>query len=74
MGRFLLMNEYKKAVVARLRELEDEFRANVASYSRAEIARKVFDQLFYVLDDAGMLDSKRDQINKPATSSAVSRS
>lgn len=47
------MNEYKKAVVARLRELEDEFRANVASYSRAEIARKVFDQLFYVLDDTG---------------------
>ena len=47
------MNEYKKAVVARLRELEDEFRANVASYSRAEIARKVFDQLFYILDDTG---------------------
>ena len=47
------MNEYKKAVVARLRELEDEFRANVASYSRAEIARKVFDQLSYILDDTG---------------------
>lgn len=47
------MNEYKKAVVARLRELEDEFRASGASYSRTEIARKIFDQLFYVLDDAG---------------------
>lgn len=47
------MNEYKKAVAARLRELEDEFRANGASYSRTEIARKIFDQLFYVLDDAG---------------------
>nr|DAG15078.1 MAG TPA: hypothetical protein [Caudoviricetes sp.] len=47
------MDEYKKAVVARLRELEDEFRENGASYSRAEIARKIFDQLFYILDDAG---------------------
>lgn len=47
------MNEYKKAVAARLRELEDEFRENGASYSRAEIARKIFDQLFYILDDAG---------------------
>lgn len=47
------MNEYKKAVAARLRELEEEFRDSDASYSRAEIARKVFDQLFYVLDDAG---------------------
>ena len=47
------MNGYKKAVVARLRELEDEFRENGASYSRAEIARKVFDQLFYILDDTG---------------------
>lgn len=47
------MNEYKKAVAARLRELEEEFRENGASYSRTEIARKIFDQLFYVLDDAG---------------------
>lgn len=47
------MDGYKKAVVARLRELEDEFRENGASYSRAEIARKIFDQLFYILDDAG---------------------
>ena len=47
------MNEYKKAVVARLRELEDEFRESDVSYSRAEIAKKIFDQLFYVLDDAG---------------------
>lgn len=47
------MDEYKKAVVTRLRELEEEFRDSDASYSRAEIARKVFDQLFYVLDDAG---------------------
>lgn len=47
------MDEYRKAVVARLRELEDEFRENGASYSRAEIARKIFDQLFYILDDAG---------------------
>ena len=47
------MNEYRKAVVARLRELEDEFRASGKSYSRTEIAKKIFDQLFYVLDDAG---------------------
>lgn len=47
------MDEYKKAVAARLRELEEEFRENGASYSRTEIARKIFDQLFYVLDDAG---------------------
>lgn len=47
------MNEYKKAVAARLRELEEEFRESGASYSRTEIARKIFDQLFYVLDDAG---------------------
>lgn len=47
------MNEYRKAVAARLRELEEEFRENGASYSRTEIARKIFDQLFYVLDDAG---------------------
>ena len=32
MGRFLLMNEYKKAVAARLRELEEEFRDSEASY------------------------------------------
>lgn len=47
------MDEYRKAVAARLRELEDEFRENGASYSRTEMARKVFDQLFYILDDAG---------------------
>lgn len=47
------MNEYKKAVAARLRELEEEFRASDVSYSRAEIAKKIFDQLFYILDDAG---------------------
>lgn len=47
------MDEYKKAVAARLRELEDEFRESGVSYSRTEIARKIFDQLFYILDDAG---------------------
>lgn len=47
------MNEYRNAVVARLRELEEEFRESDASYSRTEVARKIFDQLFYVLDDAG---------------------
>ena len=47
------MDEYRNAVAARLRELEEEFRENGASYSRTEIARKIFDQLFYVLDDAG---------------------
>lgn len=39
------MDEYRKAVVARLRELEDEFRASGASYSRTEIAKKIFDRL-----------------------------
>ena len=47
------MDEYRNAVVARLRELEEKFKESDASYSRTEIARKVFDQLFYVLDDAG---------------------
>jgi|GEM_PF-1619893 len=47
------MDEYRNAVVTRLRKLEEEFRENGASYSRTEIARKIFDQLFYVLDDAG---------------------
>lgn len=47
------MNEYRNAVVARLRELEEEFKESDVSYSRTEIARKIFDQLFYVLDDAG---------------------
>lgn len=47
------MDEYRNAVVARLRELEEEFKESDVSYSRAEIARKIFDQLFYVLDDAG---------------------
>lgn len=47
------MDEYRNAVVARLRELEEEFRESDASYSRAEVARKIFDQLFYILDDTG---------------------
>ncbi len=47
------MNEYKKAVAARLRKLEEEFKESKVPRPRAETARKVFDQLFYILDDTG---------------------
>lgn len=47
------MNEYKKAVAARLREFEEELKESKVPRPRAETARKVFDQLFYILDDTG---------------------
>lgn len=47
------MDEYRNAVVARLRELEEEFKESKVLRPRAETARKVFDQLFYILDDDG---------------------
>lgn len=47
------MDEYRNAVVARLRELEEEFKESKVLRPRAETARKVFDQLFYILDDSG---------------------
>lgn len=47
------MDEYRNAVVARLRELEEEFKESKVLRPRAETARKVFEQLFYILDDSG---------------------
>lgn len=35
------MDEYRNAVVTRLRELEEEFKESDVSYSRTEIAREV---------------------------------
>ena len=47
------MDEYRNAVVARLRELEEKFKESKVLRPRAETAREVFEQLFYILDDTG---------------------
>jgi hypothetical protein len=47
------MNEYRNAIVTGLRELEEKFKESKVLRPRAETAREVFEQLFYILDDTG---------------------